>query len=233
MSNRKISDYDINQAYNDIMHKKYTLNGAAKKLTIDRGTLKKYIEAFLNENKMDTSDFNIVMSENYRGNGSGEGRKGRNKKEKSIKSKKFLENKKKLEEMGIDDVYIQQLLSKLRKKDKTTLFEDTLVAKLLEAMNFFKKVNEGIPEESEAYFSIDDIKRVLEIHIIIISGYDFNSTLTEKYDKILKEVKDKKSVNEHLKRNFGLFTRTTSYTINNIKKRMQQDWKRKQQGGAK
>lgn len=134
----KLSDDKIWEGYRKIMSGE-SLTKVAKELSIDRGTLKKYIEkliiATLPVEKQET--FYKRISKNFRGNGTGEGRKGRNKKVKNLQSEEYVIAGQQIREYGIGEQQTNELYSLLRSRKNTSYAQGTYIIKLAEFLNYF------------------------------------------------------------------------------------------------
>lgn len=134
----KISDERIWDAYRRFMLGE-SLTRIAKDINLDRGTLKKYIQEIVvpNLSEEEHAGFENKINKNFRGNSNGEGRKGRNKKEKALKQQEYIQAKQKIQEYELSDESINQLYEKLANKKNTRYAQDTYIIKLSEFLDYF------------------------------------------------------------------------------------------------
>ena len=134
----KLSDDEIWEAYRNILSGK-SLTKVAKANSIDRRILRKYIErvviAQLSEEKK--QEYYNTINKNFRGNSSGEGRKGRNKKVKELQSETYLLAKQKIGEYAVSDEIVNQIYELLRSKKSTIYAQGTYIIKLAEFLDYF------------------------------------------------------------------------------------------------
>lgn len=206
MSDRKIEDNVIREAYNAIIAKQSSLTKKAKELGIDRETLNNYIRNWANENGIDVTTFDSAMRRNFRGNNDGNGRNGRDKKKRAMNSKAYNEAITYLEGCGIKKEFIDEIATKIRKNnEKTTnekrshrtIAEDSIPIKIREIVRFFESLNSDIDPKSDVYFTYDDIKDIIQEFpgILNISL----QTLTKKYTKMLKQIGDEEGLKKIIK----------------------------------
>ena len=134
----KLSNDEIWEAYRNILSGK-SLTKVAKANSIDRRILRKYIErvviAQLSEEKK--QEYYNTINKNFRGNSSGEGRKGRNKKVKELQSETYLLAKQKIGEYAVSDEIVNQIYELLRSKKSTIYAQGTYIIKLAEFLDYF------------------------------------------------------------------------------------------------
>lgn len=138
MPTKKLSDDKIWEGYRRIMSGE-SLTKVAKELSTDRGILKKYIEKLVigNLSMEQQKAFNERMSKNFRGNNTGEGRKGRDKKAKNLQSEEYIIAKQQVQEYGISEQQVNELYILLKSKKNTCYAQGTYIIKLTEFLDYF------------------------------------------------------------------------------------------------
>ena len=138
MSTNKLSDNEIWEAYREILSGK-SLTQIAKENMIDRGTLRKYIErvVIVQLSEEEKQKFYEKINKGFKGNLTGEGRKGRNKKEKNLQSETYLMAKQKIQEYGIGEETVNRLYEILASKKNTAYAQGTYIIKLAEFLDYF------------------------------------------------------------------------------------------------
>lgn len=139
---------------NKIM-KGQSISSLARKLGVDRKTLKKKILEILSDEEMEK--FEKKLHTNFR----------RNRKSiKNIKRENGEENYKKavqtLVSLGITNEDIETIFQSINKNPHTTMAKDTFAIKLVEIFQFIQKRNEGIEAEDKGYITKEDV-----IHMIL------------------------------------------------------------------
>lgn len=138
MTTNKLTDNEIWESYRNILAGK-SLTSVANGKSIDRGTLRKYIEkvVIIQLSEEEKQKFYKKLNKGFRGNSDGEGRKGRNKKEKNLQSETYLMAKRKIQEYGIDEEIVNRLYEVLRKRKSTSYAQGTYIIKLVEFLDYF------------------------------------------------------------------------------------------------
>lgn len=138
MSTNKLSDDAIWEAYRKIISGQ-SLTRVSKELATDRGTLRKYIERVVIGNlpEGEKQNFYKKISRNFRGNSTGEGRIGRNKKAKNLTSETYLMAKQQIQSYGISEETVNQLYDVLRNRKNTSYAQGTYIIKLAEFLDYF------------------------------------------------------------------------------------------------
>ena len=143
-----------------------------------------------------------------RKNPNGTGRSGRDKKKKALGSEEYKSNIEELAKRKVTAEDIQKIYDRCQERPQTKIARDTLVTKLLALLNYFKKRNEGIPEENVAYISAQDV-----IGMILRNPRMLNSDLENNIIAKCQVVTEKKAgnigeANALIKSNPGLFRKT-------------------------
>lgn len=139
MQARKLSDDKIWDIYRKIMNGE-SLTKVAKEITIDRGTLRNYIEQVVltKLSEEEKQKFIKKSNSNFRGNSTGEGRKGRDKKKKQLQTEEYITARQEIQKTyGISDEILDVLFNKLRSKKNTSYNQGTFIIKFVEFLDYF------------------------------------------------------------------------------------------------
>lgn len=142
-------------------------------------------------------------------NPNGEGRFGRDKKEKALKTDEYKANIQLLSELGVTAEDIQKIYDRCQERPQTKIARDTLVLKLINYLNYiFEHRNQGINEDEPAYISKSDAIEMIMRNPRIISS-DINNNIIAKCELLTtKKDGNRREANKLIKSNPGVFRKS-------------------------
>ena len=131
-----------------------SISSLARKLGIDRKTLKKKILEILPDEQIE--EFEKILHTNFRRN-----RKSIKNIKKENKEGNYKQAVQTLVSLGITNDDIETIFQSINRNPHTTMAKDTFAIKLVEIFQFIQKRNEGIEVEDKGYITKEDV-----IHMI-------------------------------------------------------------------
>jgi len=192
----------LRQAYKSIVEDGKSLRTVSEEIGIDRKKLKQLMAEILSPEEL-TKFYNAL---NKRNNRLKDGKN--NKKAKALDEDSYKIAVAELAVRGIQPEWIESIYTRCQERNQTKISRDTLVMKLVELLEYFQGRNIGIPEESGAYISSEDVVQMILKNPRIINS-DIKRNIIPKCSVITsKNDNDVMAANRKIKSNPGIFRKT-------------------------
>ena len=202
MQNNTNLESVLRNIYQSIVLERKSLRTVSEETGMDRKKIKKLMIEILSPEEL--KQFNNAVSR--RNNQLKDGKT--DKKAKALKEESYKETIDMLVSKGVQPEWIEAIYVRCQEKNQTKISKDTLAIKLLELLEYFKERNVGIPEDSGAYISSEDVVGMILKNPRIINS-DISRNIIPKCSIIT--VKNDNNVgvaNMKIKSNPGVFRKT-------------------------